>query len=650
MISDGMFLAILCISAVVSFITIFYIVISTKEIVCRERYFKGGGFKGLFNFILSLVFMGSIGYCLYNVPQILFFGSSWNSLEKVGPDNVGKVIICLSFVISILYIYFVLTSFFYKPNDKPYFMVISLSIISGIGNSIVVFIINRALGILAGDVEKWALIESRLYIFFICGILLFTVAAMIVRKKLISVTNNIIFEKRIQIIDKILKAPYIKFSSLEDGSIYAALNNDTETIGNFVGHLVAGITGVITLITCFVYLAILDKRGTLFFLIVLIVTIGVFQLAVSGAQKFFEQNRNYQTTFFKNIKDLVEGFKELYINTRKRVGFRRDIENSCEAYRDSRIAGDFKFTNVTILGEILYTGVIGAIVFTFPILFDIQISTLQNFVLVLLYMGGIINEALFAIVPTCMRVVISWKRINSFADSISADEDYRESEIETDQENLTIEFRGVKFSYKNENGESFEVGPIDYTFKFGEIVFIMGGNGSGKSTFAKLLTGLYLPDEGQVMVNGQRVNPRELGAYFSSVYSDYHLFEKLYGVEYKDKLGDIERYLKILGIDSKVEIKDGEFSTLRLSSGQRKRLALLVSYLEDRPAYLFDEWASDQDPEFRKFFYKTLLPELKARGKAVIAITHDDRYFDEADRIIKMDMGKIVSSIVSVNV
>lgn len=98
--------------------------------------------------------------------------------------------------------------------------------------------------------------------------------------------------------------------------------------------------------------------------------------------------------------------------------------------------------------------------------------------------------------------------------------------------------------------------------------------------------------------------------------------------------------MEILRIDDKVQIADGAFSTLKLSTGQRKRLALLVSYLEERPVYLFDEWAADQDPEFRKFFYKTLLPELKARGKTVIAITHDDSYFNEADRLIKMEMGR----------
>ncbi|HEX2926939.1 MAG TPA: cyclic peptide export ABC transporter [Ruminiclostridium sp.] len=649
MVSDGFFVAVLCVSAVIFLITLFYIAVSIKEICMKERRFEGKGFKGFFNFVMSLLLMGGFGYCLYNVPQILFYGATWNTIEKIGPENVEKIVICLVFVIAVLYLYFLLTSYFSKPNDKPYFMVITLSIISGLGNSIVVFIINQALGLFTGDGDKWAAIESRLYIYLICGIVIFTVSSMIVRKKLILVTNNIIYDKRMKIIDKILRAPYIKFSSLEDGNIYAALNNDTETIGNFVGFFVAAISGIITLITCFIYLGILDKRGTLFFLGVLVVSIGLYQVAIRGAEKFFEKNRNYQTTFFKNITDLVNGFKELYINTCKRTGFRTDIEDSCRAYRDTRIAGDYKFVNVSILGEILYTGVVGGIVFTFPALFNMEISTMQNFVLVLLYMGGIVNQALFAIVPTCMRVIVSWKRINSFADSISADEEYKETATKSNESNLMIEFRGVKFSYKNENGESFSVGPIDYTFKFGEIVFVMGGNGSGKSTLAKLLTGLYLPDEGEVLINGIKVDSRELGEYFSAVYSDYHLFEKLYGIEYKDKINDIEKYLKILGIDTKVEITDGEFSTIKLSSGQRKRLALLISYLEDRPAYLFDEWASDQDPEFRKFFYKTLLPELKARGKAVIAITHDDKYFDEADRLIKMEMGKIVSSIISVN-
>ncbi|HEX2925661.1 MAG TPA: cyclic peptide export ABC transporter, partial [Ruminiclostridium sp.] len=346
---------------------------------------------------------------------------------------------------------------------------------------------------------------------------------------------------------------------------------------------------------------------------------------------------------FKNINDLTGGFKELYINRKKRYEFNEDIQKSCEDYRDTRVKGEYKFVGVMIMGEMMYTAVIGVVVFVFPLLFSsIQDTTLRNYVVVYLYMGGIVNQ-LINIVPFIVRVLVSWRRINGFIEEISYIEDTeQEVAAANGAEDLTIQFNGVTFRYKNENGEKFSIGPISYSFRSGEVTFISGGNGSGKSTFAKLLTGLYECDEGEIMVNGQKVDSKTLGSYFSTVYSGFHLFDKLYGVDYGQKEEEIREYLELLRISDKVKIDNGVFDTLRLSTGQRKRLALLVSYLEDRPAYLFDEWAADQDPEFRNFFYKTILPELRARGKAVIAITHDDRYFKEADRLIKMENGKIV--------
>ncbi|MFY9571046.1 MAG: ABC transporter ATP-binding protein, partial [Blastocatellia bacterium] len=100
-------------------------------------------------------------------------------------------------------------------------------------------------------------------------------------------------------------------------------------------------------------------------------------------------------------------------------------------------------------------------------------------------------------------------------------------------------------------------------------------------------------------------------------------------------------YLARLELDNKLEINDGVLSTTNLSQGQRKRLALLTAYMEDRAVYVFDEWAADQDPLFKRVFYYHLLPDLKARGKMVLVISHDDQYYHVADRIVKLEYGKI---------
>ncbi len=648
MIDSGVSFAILCVTVLVVSITLFYLYKLFKEIFKKERHFNGRGIKGIISFILSLGLMGGIAYCLYHVPDILIYGISWNMIDKWGPAYVSNAVICIGVIVSVIYVYFILSSYFTKVNDKPFFMIMVLSITSGLGNSIIIFIINQALSVVLGSENRDAAIESKLYIFFILGIILFTVSAMIVRKKLIEVTSNVVYEKRIQIIDKILKSSYFKFSSLEEGSAYSALNNDTEVIGDFVNAFVTGFTGIITLLTCFVYLGTMNFYGTLSTILVIAFTVALFLGASRSAEKLFEKNRDFQTVFFKNISDMITGFKELYINRKKRNEFKHDINKNCKVYRDTRMQGEFKFVNVSIMGEMLYVGVIGIVVFTFPLLFtNIQGTTLRNFIVVLLYMGGIVNQAIFYVIPIFVRVRVSWNRINKFIEDISMAEDKRIDSEDDVKGKFDIQLKGVKFTYKNESGDTFTVGPIDYSFKSGESIFIMGGNGSGKTTLAKLLTGLYEPDEGEITINGVKVDSRTLGSYFSTVYSDFYLFDKMYGIDHEKKQDEIQKYLKMLCIADKVKINDGFFSTLKLSTGQRKRLALLVSYLEDRPAYLFDEWAADQDPEFRKFFYKELIPELKARGKAVIAISHDDRYFDDADKLIKMDLGKITNNDLS---
>ena len=191
----------------------------------------------------------------------------------------------------------------------------------------------------------------------------------------------------------------------------------------------------------------------------------------------------------------------------------------------------------------------------------------------------------------------------------------------------------------------FAVGPVTLSLLPGEVVFLVGGNGSGKTTLAKLLVGLYVPEQGQIYLNGQTVtdsNREQYRQQFSAVFADFHLFDRLLGLETSQLDAQARTYLAQLELEDEVEIKDGTLSTTKLSQGQRKRLALLTAYMEDRPVYVFDEWAADQDPSFKKTFYRTLLPELKGKGKAVVVISHDDRYYDLADHIIRLDCGRII--------
>ncbi|AEK62124.1 cyclic peptide export ABC transporter [Collimonas fungivorans] len=271
------------------------------------------------------------------------------------------------------------------------------------------------------------------------------------------------------------------------------------------------------------------------------------------------------------------------------------------------------------------------------------------FLFMLLPLDGLLNN-----VPTLNAARVSLDRIEKVMEEFGNLRTVPPlSESASHEPFKTLTLRDVTHSYFHERDERmFSVGPINLTFKPGELVFLVGGNGSGKTTLAKVLTGLYEPEDGVIEVDGKPVGSAERAAYrerFTAVFNDFHLFDALLGIidpnDSSRAQADARANALVakLALDHKVQVVDGAFSTRALSTGQRKRLALVVAYLEDRPFYLFDEWAADQDPAFKAVFYEQLLPELCARGKTVLVITHDDRYFPLADRVLKLDNGSIIS-------
>jgi putative ATP-binding cassette transporter len=247
------------------------------------------------------------------------------------------------------------------------------------------------------------------------------------------------------------------------------------------------------------------------------------------------------------------------------------------------------------------------------------------------------------------RASIALQKIEDFERSLTALHAEPDSALPEDikYKFSRLELCDVAFAY-HRAGEihDFIVGPVNLSLVPGEVVFLVGGNGSGKTTLVKVLAGLYAPASGQVRLDGETItdaNREHYRQHFSAVFADFHLFDRLLGLESTQLDEHAKKYLAQLELDHVVEVKGGILSTTKLSQGQRKRLALLTAYIEDRPIYIFDEWAADQDPFFKRVFYHNFLPELKARGKAVLVISHDDRYYNVADRIIRLDCGSIVA-------
>lgn len=367
--------------------------------------------------------------------------------------------------------------------------------------------------------------------------------------------------------------------------------------------------------------------------------------------------REVEDRLFNYFRGLTEGIKELKLHRNRRGVFLNDqIQTTTRKYQDFNIAAEIRFIIAQTWSQFLIFAMIGLLLFLLPRLPEANKEVLTGYIITILYLMGPLSGVL-ASLSIFGRANVALVKVEQLGVSLAAKVS---EECPTDGSATVpvapigvspmqferLQLVAVTHSYHHEKEErNFMLGPIDLSFQPGEVVFIAGGNGSGKSTLAKIITGLYPPESGEIRLDGKPITDRNRDDYrqlFSAVFADFYLFESLIGLERSGLDAQAREYLAQLHLDHKVKVKEGALSTTALSQGQRKRLALLTAYLEDRPIYLFDEWASDQDPMFKAIFYTQILPELKARRKTVIAITHDDKYFDLADRLVKLDSGKLV--------
>ncbi|MBA2672062.1 MAG: cyclic peptide export ABC transporter [Ramlibacter sp.] len=454
---------------------------------------------------------------------------------------------------------------------------------------------------------------------------------------------------RIVLSQKLLATPQRRLQSLGKHGLLVILTRDIETFVQALQLLPVAFGNAVIVLASFAYIGYLSP--TIFGILLAVLLVGATGFHFAERKPLTEMIRLREKVeiLFQDFRNLVEGSRELQLNAQRgRLFVSRVITVSANQLKNSFVAAMARYTLVINLGAILFYVVIGVFVFLVPLWMRQAPTELLAITLILLYLISPIAE-LMATLPPVRQAAIALGRIRNLEQALDAPVDGPAAADPFARPGaLTLELRGVRHRYAGASEDTpFMLGPLDLRIEQGELLFVVGGNGGGKTTLAMLLVGLYEAEEGEILLNGVPVRRDNVDAYrsrFSAVFSDFHLFEHLLEADDTQTAERAAHYVARLGMAHKVKVQDGRFSTIELSQGQKKRLALVSSYLEDRPIYLFDEWAADQDPASRRVFYTELLPELKARGKTVIVITHDDAYFSLADRIVKLSDGKLESA------
>ena len=523
--------------------------------------------------------------------------------------------------------------------------IVFLTLISGAANAGLVALINfGAAAVYSSEDATWAFAS-----FIICLVLfLYTkMHAEIGGKK---VFDDAMTDQRLRIVDKLLKVEVSAVEKMRESDVITRSSRNIGQIVQASDIIVYGLQSMFMLLFCFIYLLTISPAA---FASVLfgIMTVAVFRHIRN------EDNRNNhynqiqrESQISEMVSEIFLGFKEVKLNERRRASIHSAYNHLVSETSALNELPTRRFIQARAIIQSVFYVIIAVIVFVIPRFSNVYAFDVLEITAVVLFIIGYLAGFL-DIIPVVSRTNAALDSLASLENELDAaaePDTVTDTEIVEPVDFQSLEAVGLTYAYAEPDGtRGFEIGPIDLTLNKGEAYFIIGGNGSGKSTLVKLLAGLYPATGGSIRLNGKLLTlddtPR-LRRTYALIMSDFHLFERLFGYDDADPQ-TVAQLIKKMQLDGKITFANGAFSTRTLSSGQRKRLALIVALIEDRQLYIFDEWAADQDPEFRRYFYEELLKELRQSGKTVIAVTHDDNYLHCADKVLRLDYGREVQAV-----
>ncbi|OXB17137.1 cyclic peptide export ABC transporter [Flavobacterium tructae] len=520
-----------------------------------------------------------------------------------------------------------------------------LAIVSGLSGFAFITIINK---IISNSITSTETVSMQNYLYLFAGtIVVFFVSRRWLSEGIIRLSQKIYWDIRKDVIKLILKAPYRKLQEYKE-EVYTTLATDVNHISNASLMIITFFSSIILILACLVYMAFLSLKLFAVSLAVIALGVCIYTLRAKTSNRQIKEVRELEKVFIGIFNSILNGAKEININSDKGTQiYDQKVMKIATTGEDKYVTALLKYLNSEIISQLLFYSLITFIlVFAGPV-FQTPIAIKISFIFVLLYLMGPIVSVM-SIIPVMNRALVSLKKMEKLKKELTELEKLKEVDDKEEYKDFSnLKIRNYAFSF----GENqFSVGPINFDIKRNEIVFVYGGNGEGKTTFINTVLNLYDLDNGEAYIDGELVPLKELEKIknlFAPVFSDFYLFDEFYGITNVD-YDKINKYLKLFELEGKVHIKDGYFSTTHLSTGQRKRIALINTLLEDRPIIVLDEWAADQDPHFRHKFYTEIIATLvRDEDKTIIAITHDDKYYNTADTLLKMEYGKLEKTNIS---
>ncbi|WMP19410.1 cyclic peptide export ABC transporter [Thiothrix lacustris] len=535
-----------------------------------------------------------------------------------------------------------LLNFMTQETDVSKQRILALAAVSGIANSLLLVIINEAATGL-----KEGVFETHLFAQYVLTFILFIFAQRASQREAVTAVEWALQRVRVRIANKVRLCELRTVEELGDIGSYSPLTQGANTIAQSAMYLVTGIESLLVLVFASLYLLWLSPPSFL----VAIVLIGfAIAMLVRHYQKTFKElseASQKEGQFFERFTSILKGFKQLKTNRRESDDLFWHIQQLAGETSDLKSRSNVRLLEDILLSNVTFYLLLLLVVFLLPSLVTAPEENLFQVIATILFMMepvSMISAALPNVSKTNVAINGLYRLEGQLDKALPQQYDDTATRTHLPEDFTAIHLHAASFTYTNAQRQPlFQAGPLTMSCQRGETIFITGGNGSGKSTFLKLFTGLYQPEQGCIRLDEKQLEAGDYPAYrelFAVVFDDFHLFDRLYGLlDVPDT--EINDWLEKLGISHKTRFEQGRFTNTDLSTGQRKRLAFIAAIIQHRPILVFDELAADQEPAFRKRFYEEILPELKAQGKTIIAVTHDDRYFSIADRVLHMEAGKL---------